>query len=108
VEFGQDLLRMWVVKVEFGRIGSRGCRVWRVFSDEPAARVFVGHRLRRRATAPKRIGVAYLWVRSSIEAREWLDWVGIAASFEQALGVATMKRGVPHQMGPHCHHAVQN
>ena len=104
VEFGQDLLGMWVVTVEFGRIGSHGCRVQHVFPDEPAARVFVGHKLRRRATAPKRIGVAYRWVRSSIEAREWLDRVGIAASFEQALGVATMKRGVRRQISPHCHH----
>jgi hypothetical protein len=109
VEFGQDLLGIWVVEVEFGRIGSRGCRVQHVFPDEPAARVFVGHTLRRRATAPKRIGVACRWVRASIEAREWLDRVGIAASatasLSQALGVVLVKRGLRREISPHCHHA---
>jgi hypothetical protein len=33
--------------------------------------------LRRRATAPARIGVPYFCVRSSVEAREVLDAVGI-------------------------------
>jgi hypothetical protein len=85
VEFGPDLLGMWIVQVEFGRIGSHGCRLQHVFPDEPAAHVFVGRTLRRRATAPKRIGAAYRWVRASIEAREWLDGVGIAASATASL-----------------------
>jgi hypothetical protein len=85
VELGQDLLGMWVVEVEFGRIGSHGCRLRHVFPNEPAARVFVGRRLRRRATAPTRIGVAYQWVHSSIEAREWLNRVGIDAAATASL-----------------------
>jgi hypothetical protein len=86
---------MWIVEVAFGRIGSHGRRLRYVFASEPAARVFVDRRLRRRATAPARIGVAYRWVRSSSEAREWLNRVGIgsaAAASGLAMRIANPRR----------------
>ena len=42
VELGQDLLGMWIVDVEFGRIGSRGRRLRRVFTDQPTAHAYMG------------------------------------------------------------------
>jgi predicted DNA-binding WGR domain protein len=64
VEIGQDLLGMWLVDVEFGRIGSQGRRLRRTFFDEPAAQTYVGQALRRLATALARIGVAYRCIHS--------------------------------------------
>ena len=77
VELGQDLLGMWIVDIEFGRIGSTGRRLRQVFADQPAAQAYMRRGLRRRATAPARIGVAYRCMRSSVEARELLTRLGI-------------------------------
>ena len=83
VEIGQDLLGMWIVDVEFGRIGSNGRHLRHVFPNQPAAQACVGRALRRRATAPARIGAAYRCVRSSIEARALLSKVGIDVATAQ-------------------------
>jgi hypothetical protein len=80
VEVGRDLLGMWTVEIEFGRIGSNGRRLRHVFLDQPAAHVYVVRGLRRRATARARIGVEYCCVRSSLGACEVLDRVGIDGS----------------------------
>jgi predicted DNA-binding WGR domain protein len=80
VELSQDLLGMWIVDIEFGRIGSNGRQLRHVFSSQPAAQAFMGRGLCRRATAPVRIGVAYRCVRASAEAHELLGKVGIDAS----------------------------
>jgi hypothetical protein len=77
IELSQDLLGMWIVDTEFGRIGSRGRQLRHVFPSYSAAQAFIGRGLRRRATAPVRIGVAYRCVRSSVEAHELMDKVGI-------------------------------
>lgn len=77
VEIGQDLLGMWLVDIEFGRIGSKCRRLRHAFSDEPAAQAYVGQALRRRATAPARIGVAYRCVHSSRGAQGLVSRVGI-------------------------------
>ena len=77
VEIGQDLLGMWLVDVQFGRIGSKGRRLRHAFSDEPAAQAYVGLALRRRATAPGRIGVAYHCVHLSLAAQSMVSRVGI-------------------------------
>jgi hypothetical protein len=76
-DIGQDLLGMWLVDVEFGRIGSQGRRLRRTFFDEPAARAYVGQALRRRATALGRIGVAYRCVQSSRGAQGLVSRAGI-------------------------------
>ena len=85
VEIGQDLLGMWLVDVEFGRIGSNGRRLRHVFSDEPAAQAYVAQALRRRATAPTRIGVAYRCVHSSLMAQSLVSRAGIAMAAAKAL-----------------------
>ncbi len=72
IDLSQDLLGMWVVDVEFGRIGSAGRRLRHVFVDQHAAQAFLARGLRRRSTAPARIGVAYRCVRSSVEAGDLL------------------------------------
>jgi len=59
IEAGTDLLGDWLVDATYGRIGSPGRRVRHVASDEADARRIVRHYLQRRATAPRRIGVAY-------------------------------------------------
>jgi hypothetical protein len=77
LDLGRDLLGAWVAEVRFGRIGLRGRLLRRVFASEAEALAYMRRGLRRRATAPARIGVPYLCVRSSVEARELLDAVGI-------------------------------
>ena len=77
VEVGQDLLGMWLVDVEFGRIGSKGRRLQHVFLDEPAAQAYVRQALRRRARAPARIGVAYRCVHSSRSVQGLVSRAGI-------------------------------
>ena len=50
VEIGRDLFGMFVVDIEFGRIGTAGRRLRHVFRDHPEAQAYVGRGLRRRAT----------------------------------------------------------
>ena len=59
IDAGIDLLGDWLVDVTYGRIGAQGRRIRHVASGEADARRIVRHCLQRRATAPKRIGVAY-------------------------------------------------
>lgn len=47
------------VETRWGRIGARGQRAVSRFEQVDEAVAFVGHVLARRATAPRRIGVAY-------------------------------------------------
>jgi len=85
VEIGQDLLGMWLVDVQFGQIGSKGRRLRHAFSDESAAQAYVGQALRRRATAPARIGVAYRCVHSSRSAQSLVSRAGIEMAAVGAL-----------------------
>ena len=59
IDAGTDLLGDWLVDVTYGCIGSRGRTVRYVAGNETEARKIVRHCLQRRATAPRRIGVAY-------------------------------------------------
>ena len=77
LDLGKVLLGAWVAEVRFGRIGSRGRLLRRVFASDDEALAYMRRGLRRRATASTRIGVPYLCVRSSAEARELLNSVGI-------------------------------
>lgn len=58
-EAAPDLFGVWLVQIRYGRIGAEGRRLARSFSTEEAARACLTRLLRRRATAPSRIGVAY-------------------------------------------------
>ena len=56
---GQDLFGDWVVELTYGRIGSRGHTKTVAVDNEAAARRYVQTCLRKRETAPKRIGIDY-------------------------------------------------
>lgn len=67
---GQDLFGVWVVEMRYGRIGATGRTKTRSFATLEAAASQVKACLRKRATAPGRIGVAYRLHRAAYE-REW-------------------------------------
>lgn len=79
LELGQDLFGAWIADVRFGRIGTRGRSLRRVFSSEPEAQAYMRQGLRRRASAPVRIGVAYRYVEASAEMQIPLAEEGIRA-----------------------------
>jgi hypothetical protein len=81
LDISRDLLGDWIADVRFGRIGSHGRVLRRVFASEPEAFAFMRKGLRRRATAPTRIGVAYRCARASAEVQEVLAEVGIYTGF---------------------------
>lgn len=59
VTLGRDLLDAWTVSIRFGRTGQTG-RELRYSAAEPdAIRAIIRDRLRRRLSAPRRIGCAY-------------------------------------------------
>lgn len=67
---GKDLFGAWLVEMTYGRIGTSGRTKARSFNNLDAAAAEVRSCLRRRATAPQRIGTAY--VLMAIErAAEW-------------------------------------
>ncbi len=71
IEAGTDLFGAWLVDATYGRIGSPGRTVRHVADDEAQARRIVRRCLRRRATAPRRIGVAYR-LRELHDPAQWL------------------------------------
>jgi predicted DNA-binding WGR domain protein len=59
VRIGRDLLDDWTVTIRYGRTGQHG-QERRYGSPEPEAlRAIIRDRLRRRLSAPKRIGCSY-------------------------------------------------
>jgi predicted DNA-binding WGR domain protein len=83
VEAGTDLFGAWLVEVTYGRIGTRGRRIQYAARDEAAARKCVRRVLRRRATAPKRIGVSYRF-RELIDPGHWFP-IAVEQSLTSAL-----------------------
>ena len=76
ITLGKDLLDDWTVKIRFGRAGQYG-RVQQFASrDIKEMRSVICDRLRRRLSAPKRIGCEYQWSGFSeshgIDAAHWL------------------------------------
>jgi len=59
MEVSEDLFGVWIVQVNFGRIGSTGRTFARSFADHLAAGRYVRAAIARRRSAPRRIGVAY-------------------------------------------------
>jgi predicted DNA-binding WGR domain protein len=73
---GRDLLDDWTVAIRFGRIGQGG-REMRFASKHPEEmKTVIRDRLRRRLSAPKRIGCPYrlssFSTAAGIAARDWL------------------------------------
>jgi hypothetical protein len=87
IDAGIDLLGDWLVDVTYGRIGSRGRSIRYVASDEAEAHRIVGHRLQRRSTAPKRIGVAYE-LRELADPAGWLN--RLAANYRSPGRIGTI------------------
>jgi predicted DNA-binding WGR domain protein len=57
--YGQDLFGNWVVETTYGRIGAKGRTIVTVVNNEEEALKHVQKALKRRQSAPKRIGVGY-------------------------------------------------
>lgn len=70
IDAGQDLFGHWKIEVSYGRIGRRGRSVTYSAPDDKEAAAIIRHCLKRRATAPKRIGVSYK-VRELCDPKEW-------------------------------------
>ena len=65
-----DLFGAWLVEMSYGRIGTVGRVKARSFSTADAAAAEVKSCLRKRASAPRRIGVAYR-LRSAAQHGDW-------------------------------------
>ena len=59
IDAGRDLLDDLVVKFNYGRIGTRGTIKTKIAPNVQTASKMIKACLRRRQSAPKRIGVAY-------------------------------------------------
>jgi predicted DNA-binding WGR domain protein len=59
IAYGQDLFGNWIVETTYGRIGGKGRTLVTVVDNEEEALKYVQKSLKRRQSAPKRIGVAY-------------------------------------------------
>jgi predicted DNA-binding WGR domain protein len=70
IAVGQDLFGVWLVEMSYGRIGTTGRAKVRSFATAEDALAQVSVCLRKRATAPRRIGVAYR-VRRVSQCPEW-------------------------------------
>lgn len=86
VTIGRDLLDDWTVSVCYGRTGQCG-RELRYASPEPEAiRAVIRERLRRRLSAPKRIGCPYRLTAFSaapgVDATAWLPGEIMARFFQ--------------------------
>lgn len=67
---GRDLFGTWVMELQHGRRGTRGRLRLLAFGDEAEVRREVRRRLKRRASAPKRIGVGYRTI--NVDGAAWL------------------------------------
>lgn len=56
---GRDLFGDWIVELTYGRIGARGHTKVILVADEDEARRTIEACLKRRQSAPKRLGVKY-------------------------------------------------
>jgi predicted DNA-binding WGR domain protein len=65
-----DLFGAWLVEMSYGRIGTFGCVKARSFSTADAAAAEVKSCLRKRSSAPRRIGVAYR-LKSAAQHGDW-------------------------------------
>ena len=83
LEAGRDLFGAWTTEVQFGRIGRPGRTIRQAFISEPELQAFVRRRLKRRATAPRRIGVAYRCVGADAASAGLLAAVGIGMERRQ-------------------------
>ena len=91
VEAGTDLFGVWVVEISYGRIGTAGRSRSYVVRDEEEARRLARSILKRRATAPRRIGVAYR-IRELIDPEGWAGSSGSVGTAEVTEDSAPVKK----------------
>ena len=88
VTVGRDLLDAWTVAIVYGRTGQAGRELRYAAPDADAMRAVVRDRLRRRLSAPRRIGCAYRLAAYSaapgFDAEAWLPGEVMAGFFSQA------------------------
>ena len=63
IEVTEDLFGVWLLRISYGRIGTPGRTKVRSFQTDIEAAAQVRTCLRKRASAPRRIGVAYQVLR---------------------------------------------
>src|SRR5512135_2449781 len=77
LEAGTDLFGDWSVEIGYGRIGTAGRSRRYVVCDEEEARRLVRSILKRRASLPRRIGVAYR-VRELVDPAKWAGTLSLS------------------------------
>lgn len=76
VAVSQDLFGVWVVDITFGRIGAPGRSKRYAVADLAAARPHLRRILRRRLSAPRRLGASYR-CQSVFDPMGWLAQDGL-------------------------------
>jgi predicted DNA-binding WGR domain protein len=87
IEVGADLFGAWLVEMNYGRIGITGRSKIRSFATIEDAQAQVHACLRKRATAPRRIGVAY-HVQRIVQFKAWCQ-----PDLEHRLGASFQVKG---------------
>lgn len=62
VHLTRGLFNLWMVQIGYGRIGSRGHTHSHSFETQQEAFSFIAKSLKRRQSAPRRLGCAYFYV----------------------------------------------
>ena len=85
VTVGRDLLDDWTVAIRYGRTGQAGREIRYAFPEAGTIRAIIRDRLRRRLSAPKRIGCQYrlaaFSAASGFDASSWLPGEVMARLF---------------------------
>jgi predicted DNA-binding WGR domain protein len=88
VTLGRDLLDHWTVAIRYGRTGQSGQERRYAAADPEAIQAIIRDRLRRRLSAPKRIGCPYRLAAFSaapgFDANAWLPGDVMARFFQAA------------------------
>src|SRR3954447_10133243 len=88
VTVGRDLLDDWTVAISYGRTGQAGRELRYAAAEADAMRAVIRDRLRRRLSAPKRIGCPYRLAAFSaapgFDAASWLPGEVMAKFFQAA------------------------
>ena len=75
VRVTRDLFGLVVVEFRWGRVGTVGTRLCMSAPTVEAAQALVRQRLRRRTSAPRRIGVGYALVRAVTDGGPATAWL---------------------------------
>jgi predicted DNA-binding WGR domain protein len=88
VTLGRDLLDDWTVAIRYGRTGQAGRELQYASPQPEEIKAIIRNRLRRRLSAPKRIGCAYRLAAYSaapgFDAADWLPGDVMARFFSAA------------------------